>query len=459
MLDCAKLKGPCSVQPAPPPPPCPPPVPPPFPWIYVWVMGSFFTFMGLFYKLYLWNQARSQNSDSTAIWRPRRKVKTPYHDKDLPACVQYLIVFFITKEDSLPYIRPPLSKNIQRSGRRSPLPPAGLCSGSKAKNLGLLKSAPKAVRKKVQTLRTIRDLEIAYRKVKEAKHVVILGGGVLGTELAWHLGRMNRVQEGEGGEACRHTGRWRARHGARVASRQDEYVHTVIPGDRVQESEGGEACRHTGRGRARHGARVASRQDEYVHTVIPGDRVQEGEGGEAFRHTGRGRARHGARVACLQDEYVHTIAYRKVKEAKHVVILGGGVLGTELAWHLGRMSTYTQKVKEAKHVVILGGGVLGTELAWHPGRMNKVVDRPPGKEPVELAFIYKNGGILASVVPEYLGVWAAEKVVGEVGACMPTIGLFKQRGIMFYLRDETVVGMMFWNIPPVDDRKDVVTEV
>lgn len=55
----------------------------------------------------------------------------------------------------------------------------------------MFKSAPKGVRDKVHTLRTVRDLEIAYRKVKEAKHVVILGGGILGTELAWHLGRMS----------------------------------------------------------------------------------------------------------------------------------------------------------------------------------------------------------------------------------------------------------------------------
>lgn len=30
---------------------------------------------------------------------------------------------------------------------------------------------------------------------------------------------------------------------------------------------------------------------------------------------------------------------------------------------------------------------------------------------------------------------------------------------MFYLRDETVVGLVFWNMPPIDDRRDVATEV
>lgn len=63
--------------------------------------------------------------------------------------------------------------------------------GSKPKNLTVFKTAPKEVREKVMAFHTIRDLEIAFRKVRAAKHVVILGGGPLGTELAWHLGRMS----------------------------------------------------------------------------------------------------------------------------------------------------------------------------------------------------------------------------------------------------------------------------
>ncbi|RVE51192.1 hypothetical protein evm_004157 [Chilo suppressalis] len=83
------------------------------------------------------------------------------------------------------------------------------------------------------------------------------------------------------------------------------------------------------------------------------------------------------------------------------------------------------------------------------------------------------------------------QVVGEVGGCMPTVGLFKpcgnetaskpqpvgpsgdtpcykkreeyqnryKRGMLFYLRDETVVGMVFWNFPPIEDRKGVATEI
>lgn len=54
----------------------------------------------------------------------------------------------------------------------------------------IFKTAPKAVRERVTTFRTIRDLEIAYRKVQDAKHVTIIGGGLIGTELAYHIGRM-----------------------------------------------------------------------------------------------------------------------------------------------------------------------------------------------------------------------------------------------------------------------------
>ncbi|CAG9782446.1 unnamed protein product [Diatraea saccharalis] len=92
MLDCAKTKGPCSVQPVPKDPPCPPPPRPPFPWIYVWVITSFFATMGVLYRLFLWKEEMERLSESTPIWRPRNRLKRPYHDKDLPACVQYLIV-------------------------------------------------------------------------------------------------------------------------------------------------------------------------------------------------------------------------------------------------------------------------------------------------------------------------------------------------------------------------------
>ncbi|RVE51191.1 hypothetical protein evm_004156 [Chilo suppressalis] len=134
MLECAKTKGPCSVQPVPRGPPCPPPPRPPFPWIYVWAVATFFATMGVLYRILLWKEEAEKESESTPVWRPRRKVKRPYHDKDLPACVQYLIVgtgaagwaayrsimehdktakvFFITSEDCLPYKRPEMSKHM-----------------------------------------------------------------------------------------------------------------------------------------------------------------------------------------------------------------------------------------------------------------------------------------------------------------------------------------------------------
>ncbi|VVC90148.1 unnamed protein product [Leptidea sinapis] len=67
-----------------------------------------------------------------------------------------------------------------------------LAPGSTPKNLSIFKTAPKSVRDKVCTMRTIRDLEIAYREVKKAKHVTIIGGGLLGCELAWYIGRMSK---------------------------------------------------------------------------------------------------------------------------------------------------------------------------------------------------------------------------------------------------------------------------
>ncbi|CAG5057879.1 unnamed protein product [Parnassius apollo] len=223
------------------------------------------------------------DSDVSMIGRPRRVTKRPFHYKDLPPCVQYLIigagaaawaayrsiiehdkkakVFFISKEDCLPYDRPPMSKHMwwnpdppdieklnyiqdwkkktmylseynkfmdpvkfyrTKSGPAVSIA-TGYCvqrvdadyhvawvktqcgeqpiyyercllaPGSKPKQLSMFKSAPKPVRDRVCTLRTIRDLEIAYRSVKAAKHVAIIGGGPLGCELAWHLGRMNKM--------------------------------------------------------------------------------------------------------------------------------------------------------------------------------------------------------------------------------------------------------------------------
>lgn len=34
-----------------------------------------------------------------------------------------------------------------------------------------------------------------------------------------------------------------------------------------------------------------------------------------------------------------------------------------------------------------------------------------------------------------------------------------KRGLLYYLRDEYIVGIVFWNMAPMDERKDVATEV
>ncbi|KAH9638479.1 hypothetical protein HF086_016804 [Spodoptera exigua] len=171
------------------------------------VLGFGGSHEGQAYRMYLWREMQEVASDKVVyrlkilssvhpvpyiklnlIWtgRPRRKIKRPYHDRDLPACVQYLIVgtgaagwaayraimehdkyakvFFITKEDSVPYQRPPLSKEMWLN----PEPPD-----------------PKV-------MAYVQD-DRKKTKVKEAQHVTVIGAGPLGCELAWHLGRMNKT--------------------------------------------------------------------------------------------------------------------------------------------------------------------------------------------------------------------------------------------------------------------------
>lgn len=51
--------------------------------------------------------------------------------------------------------------------------------------------------------------------------------------------------------------------------------------------------------------------------------------------------------------------------------------------------------------------------------LDQVVERPPDTDPIELTFMYKDRGIMASILPEYLGEWAAEKVKCEGVSLMP----------------------------------------
>ncbi|XP_072945364.1 apoptosis-inducing factor 1, mitochondrial-like [Epargyreus clarus] len=540
-LECAKLKGPCSVQPAPPPPPCPPPPPKPFPWIYVWSLASFFSIMGLIYQYYIWKEAKDKLGESIPIWRPRRKIKRPYHCKDLPACVQYLIigggaagwaaynsimehdktakVFFISKEDCLPYDRPPMSKhmwwnpeppdlktlNYIEDGKRHTMYYADcnkymdpikfyrkktgpamsiatgwcvlrvdaddhvvwvktmcgeqpiyyerclLAPGSKPKKLMVFKSAPKGVRDKVCSLRTIRDLEIAYRKVKKAKHVVIIGGGTLGCELAWHLGKMNQLMERPddeepiqfvqllkdrgimAGVLPEYLGEWAAEkikcEGVTVMPKTQVYDAFETPDGRLELtlSDG------------------TSLITDYVFVAVGNEPRMEL-----------------AEPSFLEQDPVNGgFKVNTELEARTHLYVAGDAASFYSQWKDTRLRV------EHHSVAVDQGTIAGANMTgyWTP----------------------------CNVEPHFwlrLGTALEMEAVGEVGACMPTVGIFKpcsddttqpqgdagagdrpcykkseeyqnryKRGILFYLRDETIVGMVFWNIPPVDDRKMAVTEM
>ncbi|XP_035442549.1 apoptosis-inducing factor 1, mitochondrial isoform X2 [Spodoptera frugiperda] len=543
MLDCARQRGPCSLKPVPPEPPPPPPPPPPFPWIYLWALLSFFGAFGMAYKLYLWREMAEVASEKI-VWRPRRKIRRPYHDRDLPPCVQYLIigtgaagwaayrsimqhdkrakVFFVTKEDSVPYQRPPLSKEmwlnpdppdpkvltyIQDDKRKTMLnaecrefldavafyrkkrgPAVSIASGwcvtridaddhvayvktlsgerpiyyercllapgVKAKNLSIVKSAPKQVRERVCTLRTIRDFEIAYRKVKEANHVTVIGAGPLGCELAWHLGRMNKIFPREdtpplelvhvykdkgilSGILPEYLGVWASEHikceGVKLVPNAQVYD--------VFESKDGRLELTLSNGQ--------SIVTDYAFVAIGAEpRIDLAE--ESFLE---------------RDDVNGGYLVNTELEARTHLYIAGDAASYYSQWKDTRLRT-DHYINAEEQGFIAGANMTGY---WIPCNM-------------EPNFWVKLGDSLQM------------EVVGEAGACLPIVGLFKdcndeesekeaekimgpeekrkcfinkkadyfnryKRGLLFYLRDETVVGFAFWNMPPIEDRKAVATEL
>ncbi|XP_050682782.1 apoptosis-inducing factor 1, mitochondrial-like [Leptidea sinapis] len=544
MLDCAK-KAPCGVKPVPDPPPCPPPPPPPFPWIYVFAIGSFFGFMGLLYQFYLWREAKEKLGETTPIWRPRRKVKRPFHSGDLPACVQYLIigggpagwsayesikehdktakVFFISSEDVLPYERVRLSKhmwwnadppdlktlNYVELGKRftmyfaeckkfldpvkfyrkkkgpalsiatgwcvSRIDPDDhvvwvktlcgekpiyyerclLAPGSTPKNLSIFKTAPKSVRDKVCTMRTIRDLEIAYREVKKAKHVTIIGGGLLGCELAWYIGRMNKTMERTEDEQP-----IKMLHIYKDAGILSSYIPEYL------------------------GVWAAEKIKAEDVTVMPKTQVYD-----AF-NTPDGRIQltfsNGSSVV---TDYVFvaigSTPRTELAEPSYLEldpVNGGYMVNTEL---------------EARTHLYVAGDAASVYSQWKDTRL-RMEHYGTSMEEGYLAGSNMTGyWTPCNVEPHFRLVLEGAlemEAVGEVGACMPTVGVFKpcaddaqpqqkaaaaevgggdrpcykkseqyqnryKRGLIYYLRDETVVGIVFWNWPHIDDRKDVAVEL
>ncbi|CAG9572000.1 unnamed protein product [Danaus chrysippus] len=477
MIDCARTKGPCSVKPVPDPPPCPPPPPPPFPWIYVWSSLTFLGIMGL--------------------------------------------IFFITREDCLPYKRPPMSKHMWWNAdppdmkklnyvedfrrhsmyfadcehfmdpikfyRKKKGPAVSLATGwcvlridaddhvvwvktmcgeqpiyyercllapgAKAKTLSIFKSAPKEVRDRVTTLHTIRDLEIAYRKVKSSKHVTIIGGGLLGTELAWYLGRMNKVVERPDDEE------------------PIQFVHVIKDKGLLA----GILPEYLGEWA------VEKIKCEGV-TVMPKTQVYDAFPSEDGRlqltlSNGSSMVTDYVLVA-IGSEPREDLAVPSFLELDPVN--GGFLVNTEL---------------EARTHLYIAGDAASFYSQWKDTRL-RLTNFGSAEEQGLIAGANMTGyWTPCNMEPHFelkLGESLQVEAVGEVGACMPTIGIFKpcnedvqpqiksgsqgdgdrpcykkseeyknryKRGMLFYLRDETVVGMIFWNMPPVDDRYMAATEL
>ncbi|XP_049878849.1 apoptosis-inducing factor 1, mitochondrial-like [Pectinophora gossypiella] len=543
MLDCAKQRGPCSGKPVEP-PPCPPPPPPP-PRSLFWplLIGAILSFLGLFYKYYLYLEEREKADDSKPVWRPRPRTRRPFHEQDLPPCVQYLIVgtgaagwaayssimehdknakvFFVTKEDSYPYVRPPLSKHMWWNGEppdirhlnyvsdgkrksmyyaeckhfmdpvkfyRKETGPAvsigiGWCVlridadehiawiktqcgerpmyyercllavGSKPKKSSIFKTAPKFVRERVTTIREIRDLEIAYRKVRDAKHVTIIGGGHLGAELAWHLGKMHKqwfppAPEDYVPPQFLHVFKDKGILSGILPEYLSEWAAEKIKCENVS---------------------IMPKTQVYDAFESPDGRLEltlsNGQSlitDYVLIATGSTPREELAEPSFLELDAINGGFHVNTElQARTHLYVAGDAASVYSQWKNTRLRM------EHFSTAVQQGYIAGANMAgyWTPCNM-------------EPHWWFR--------IDDEIHM----EVVGEVGACMPIVGLFrlvdkepkkyepkpeelekpcykdlpeyKSRyscGILFYLRDEYVVGIVFWNLKPIEDRMEVATEI
>ncbi|XP_062548498.1 apoptosis-inducing factor 1, mitochondrial isoform X2 [Armigeres subalbatus] len=241
--------------------------------------------LGLAYALGLFDsdkESREENTEPLVAFPPKKKSKLPFpaSSKDLPNDVPYLLigggtasfaafraikghdakakVLVITNETEMPYMRPPLSKELwfNPEAQLEPLkfrqwngversiyfepddfymdptklmdsPNGGvaiargyevqridvvnrkailtdgteikygeclLATGARPKNLPVFESAPLAVKERVSMFKAVSDFEELTEKLSEGSKVAIIGGGFLGSELSCALAKCSEIR-------------------------------------------------------------------------------------------------------------------------------------------------------------------------------------------------------------------------------------------------------------------------
>ncbi|XP_053696104.1 apoptosis-inducing factor 1, mitochondrial [Sabethes cyaneus] len=270
-----------------PPPACPPPTPPQksnTPYI-VGAIALAAGGLGLAYKLGLFDSDPVLEQTSSSATKISKKSKLPFppSSKDLPKEVPYLLigggtasfaafraikghdakakVLVISNEPEMPYMRPPLSKelwfNPEERAQLEPLkfrqwngversiyyepedfyidprqlldtPNGGvaiargyevqridvvnrkailtdgteisygeclLATGARPKNLPAFEAAPLAVKEYTTLFKNVNDFEELSEKLKPGSKIAIIGGGFLGSELACALAKFSEIRE------------------------------------------------------------------------------------------------------------------------------------------------------------------------------------------------------------------------------------------------------------------------
>ncbi|ROT61028.1 Apoptosis-inducing factor 1, mitochondrial [Penaeus vannamei] len=123
-------------------------------------------------------------------------------------------VLVISGEGEAPYMRPPLSKELWYShmavkldvhkkrvylddGTEITYDKCLIATGGKPKSLPILDRAGEDIQKRVTLFRGIKDFQTLHSIAQEGKHITIIGGGFLGSELACALGHKGKTSKGK----------------------------------------------------------------------------------------------------------------------------------------------------------------------------------------------------------------------------------------------------------------------